>query len=154
MSEYRAEYGDGAEHFEHAGLDCKIVKTSLGHWCGYVRRPESVEPVRWMSDYDSKHDEVLDAEVDVWCGITYGPDADGWVGFDDAHATPLVDERAADTDKAAVKTETKYLAEQIAKLADGAPDREPRDGESYGDGGEIRPVPPGVENEPEGSRDA
>jgi len=29
-------------------------------------------------------------------------------------------------------------------------DREPRDGESYGANGHIRPVPPGVENTPEG----
>ncbi len=28
---------DGVERFTHDGLDCKIVKTDMGHWCGYVR---------------------------------------------------------------------------------------------------------------------
>ena len=106
------------EHFEHEGLDCKIVTRNGGYWCGYVRRPERIEPVRWTSEYDADSDAVIDAAVDVWGGVTYGPDEDGWVGFDDAHAGDLVDERAADSDKAAVKTETKYLAEQIAALAD------------------------------------
>ncbi|WP_323192866.1 hypothetical protein [Halostella sp. PRR32] len=104
------------ERFTHAELDCKIVKTDMGHWCGYVRRPEDVEPVRWTSDYDSKHDEILDAEVDVWDGITYGPDDEGWVGFDDGHAHSLVDHREFDTSKDAVKNETRHLAEQIRSL--------------------------------------
>jgi hypothetical protein len=143
---------DGVEHFDHVGIDCKIVKTDMGHWCGYARRPESAEPVRWTSDYDSKHGELLDAEVDVWGGVTYGPDDDGWVGFDDAHSRPLAKHREFNTDREAVKNETERLAEQIAEL-DGEPGREPGEGESYGDGGQIRPVPPGVENEPEGDRD-
>jgi len=107
---------DGVERWTHAELDCKIVKQDMGHWCGYVRRPEDVEPVRWQGDYDSKHDEILEAEVDVWGGITYGPDEDGWVGFDDAHARSLVDHREWDTSKDAVMNETEYLAEQIRSL--------------------------------------
>lgn len=105
-----------AEHFTHEGLDCKIVSRTGGYWCGYVRRPEGVEPVRWTSEYDANTDEVVDADVDVWGGITYGPDEDGWVGFDDAHSSRLVDDSPANTDKAAVKFETQYLAEQIVDL--------------------------------------
>ena len=104
------------DRFEHAGLTCKVAKMDLGHWCGYVKRPESVEPVRWTSDYDSKHDELLASEVDVWGGVTYGPDDDGWVGFDDAHYVKLAEKRDADSEKAAVKAEAKRLAEQIAEL--------------------------------------
>ena len=104
------------ERWTHAELDCKIVKQDMGHWCGYVRRPDDVEPVRWQSDYDSKHDEILESEVDVWGGITYGPDENGWVGFDDAHARSLVDHREFETSKEAVKNETKYLADQIRSL--------------------------------------
>lgn len=104
------------ERFTHSDLACKIVRTNLGHWCGYVRRPEDAEPIRWTSDYDSKHDDVIDAEVDVWGGITYGPDDDGWVGFDDAHARDLVDYREADDARGAVRLETKRLAEQIQEL--------------------------------------
>lgn len=112
---------DDTEHFTHEGLDCKIVTPTGGYWCGYVRRPEAVEPVRWRSEYDDDNDEVIDAEVDVWGGVTYGPGEDGWVGFDDHHMTSLVEESVADTDKAAVKLETQYLAEQIRDLM---PDRE------------------------------
>ena len=109
--------GAGVHRFDHAGLECKIVQTDLGHWCGYVRRPESVEPVRWTSDYDSKHDEVVEAEVDVWGGVTYGPDEDGWVGFDDAHAVKLAEQRDAEmSDKVAVRAETEAFAEQVRNL--------------------------------------
>lgn len=106
------------ERFKHAGLECRMTKQRMGHWCGYVKRPYDVEPVRWTSDYDSKHGEVLDAEVDVWGGITWGPDEDGWVGFDDAHSRSLVDHRPEVTDKVAVKEETKRLAEHIQALRD------------------------------------
>lgn len=104
------------EEFEHAGLECKVLRVALGHYCGYVRRQDNLAPVRWRSDYDSKHDEIIDAEVEVWGGITYGPDEDGWVGFDDAHARSLVDHRDQETDFEAVREETKQLAEQIADL--------------------------------------
>ena len=102
--------------FNHVGLACKIVKTNLGHWCGYVQIPDDLGPVRWTTDYDSKHNEVLEAEVDVWGGITYGPDDEGWVGFDDAHARSLVDHREQNSDKSAVKQEAQRLAEQIQPL--------------------------------------
>jgi len=110
---------DDTERFKHVGLDCKIVKYDIGHWCGYVRCPEDVEPVRWTSDYDSKHNEIIEAEVDVWGGITYGPDEDGWIGFDDAHARSLVEYRDQNSDKSAVKEETQHLAEQIQSLRTG-----------------------------------
>jgi len=110
-----------SEEFKHVGLDCKVVKTDMGHWCGYVRRPEDVEPVRWTSDYDSKHDEVIDAEVEVWGGVTYGPDDEGWVGFDDAHARDLVDQsELAENSREAVRQETHRLAEQIQQLRNGS----------------------------------
>lgn len=105
-----------SSEFTHAGLDCKIVKQDMGHWCGYVRRPYDAEPVRWTADYDSKHDRLLEPEVDVWGGITYGPDEEGWVGFDDAHSRPITSQRDPDSSHEAVKEETKKLAEQIAEL--------------------------------------
>jgi hypothetical protein len=116
---------DDTERFSHAGLSCRIVQMDMGHWCGYVQIPDDLGPVRWTSDYDSKHDEVLEAEVDIWGGITYGPDDDGWVGFDDAHARSLADHREQNSDKSAVKEETQRLAEQIAQL-----DTQTEDGDS------------------------
>ena len=88
----------------------------MGHWCGYVQIPSDLGPVRWSSGYDSKHDEVVEADVDVWGGITYGPDDDRWVGFDDAHARSLIDHCEQNSDKSAVKQETQRLAEQIVQL--------------------------------------
>lgn len=114
----------GTERFSHAGLDCKIVQTEMGHWCGYVRRPEDVEPVRWTSEHDSKYDQILKSEVSVWGGITYGPDDEGWVGFDDGHARSLVDDREFDNSKDAVKNETRRLAEQIRSLDTATDQRE------------------------------
>jgi len=111
---------DDTERFSHAGLNCEIIQTDMGHWTGYVQTPDDLGPVRWRSDYDSKHDEVLDAEVDVWGSVTYGPDGDGWVGFDDGHARSLVDHREQNTDKSAVKQETQRLAEQIQSLQTGS----------------------------------
>jgi len=107
---------DGFSEFRHAGLDCKIVRTDMGHWCGYVRIPDNTGPVRCTSDYDIKSGEHLNADVDVWGGVTYGPDSDGWVGFDDAHSESLVNNREFSTPQEAVKNETQRLAEQIADI--------------------------------------
>ena len=107
---------DDTERFSHAGLSCRIVRMDLGHWCGYVQIPDDLVQVRWTTDYDSKYNEVLEADVDVWGGITYGPDDDGWVGFDDAHARSLVDHREQNSNKSAVKQEAQRLAEQIVHL--------------------------------------
>lgn len=111
------------EEFEHAGLNCQITDAN-GHWCGYVQTPDDLPPVRWTSDYNSKYGEVLDAEVEVHGGITYGPDDDGWVGFDDAHARSLVEFSEEETSKAAARAETESLAEQIAELTEGDDARE------------------------------
>lgn len=111
---------NGIERFTHDGLDCKIVQTDMGYWCGYVQIPDDLGPVRWTSDYDSKHDGFLDAEVDVWGSITYGPNEDGWVGFHDAHSQSLANHREFDTPRAAVKNETQNLAEQIRSLHTGS----------------------------------
>ena len=110
------EHTQETEHFQYAGYDCKIIHHEFGHWCGYVKRPEAVEPVRWRSDYDNKHDKLHEAEIDVHGGITYGPDEDGFVGFDDAHATKLTEKHDLDSAKEAVKKETEQLAVQIYEL--------------------------------------
>lgn len=108
-----------AVFFTHCGLECKVVKQDLGHWCGYVKRPESVEPVRWRGQWDNKNDELHESEVDVWGGVTYGPDDEGWVGFDDAHANSLADEYGHDSDKKAAKAEARRLADQIDEMRNG-----------------------------------
>lgn len=108
-----------AVFFTHCGLECKLVKQDLGHWCGYVKRPESVEPVRWRAQWDNKYDELHESEVDVWGGITYGPDGDGWVGFDDAHSRNIAEEKDYSDAKSGVKAETRRLADQIDEMRKG-----------------------------------
>jgi hypothetical protein len=70
--------GEAIEVWEHAGLRCAIVPhPHLGMFNGYVRLPEG-HPGR-EGTYD-------DIDVEVHCGLTFGPDDDGWVGFDTGHA--------------------------------------------------------------------
>lgn len=64
------------KEWTHHGIDCKIVKIDLGHYCGYVKAPNPDE-------LDMAHGYP---DLDAHGGITYGPDNDGWVGFDTAHA--------------------------------------------------------------------
>jgi len=64
-------------------------------------------------------EEVHSPEVDVHGGITYGPDEDGWVGFDDAHARGLLEFSDEQTAKEAARAETESLAEQISELGEG-----------------------------------
>lgn len=93
------------------GLQCKVVFTHMSFRCGYVKLPEAFRAV----DYDS-------LPVDVHGGLTYGPDKEGFVGFDCAHAGD------ADADNPnrfphyhfwtleEVVEETEKLAEQLNKL--------------------------------------
>lgn len=120
------------KRFEFAGLDCKIIPmewetTDRHYWCGYVRVPDDMEKVRWRSTLDEEGD-LISPDVDVWGGITYGPDQNGWVGFDDAHLQKLVTQREAESDRAAVKNETQRLAEQIAGLREVDSDTERGEG--------------------------
>lgn len=121
--------------FEHVGLDCKIKFVHGSHYCGYVQTPTTDE-MRWQSNYDEKLG-VLEPDVDAHGGVTYGPDDEGWVGFDCAHAgdfcfregneiESLGQIRDYDEDDEFhtkwtledVVEETKHLAEQIAEVAD------------------------------------
>lgn len=80
------------ERFEHEGFPCLIIRTLMGHLCGYVAVPPS-HP--WHGKGWS------DVPVDVHGGITYAAKCDGgaichvpkpgesddvwWLGFDHAH---------------------------------------------------------------------
>lgn len=80
------------------GLDCAIYAGTLGSLNGYVRLPENhldwqiadaLDAVgreqrlrRFGRDLPAGYDFV---DVDVHGGLTYGPDEEGWVGFDTAH---------------------------------------------------------------------
>jgi hypothetical protein len=62
------------ETWLHAGLRCAIVASPMGGWNGYVQLPLGSR-WRWAG--------WLDVPID---GLTWGPDPDGWVGFDTGHA--------------------------------------------------------------------
>lgn len=59
--------------FEHAGLDCLVVKIRDSHYCGYVQTP-----------FEGDHEDFV-GTIEVCGGLTYGIDDDGWVGFDTLH---------------------------------------------------------------------
>lgn len=55
------------EHeFQHAGLDCKVVLTGMGHHCGYVAVPPSHPWFgRGYTDKVSVPDEIVSRSIDV-----------------------------------------------------------------------------------------
>ena len=61
--------------WEHAGLECVITDSGIGHLNGYVRIPEGHVAA-------GKHYDRI--PVQVHGGLTYS-NAAGWVGFDTAH---------------------------------------------------------------------
>jgi len=70
---------------------CKVVKNDVGDWCGYTQTP-----LRGFTDTDLYDHGGHEGQrvLSVHGGLTYGPDADGWVGFDCGHAADLcLDER-------------------------------------------------------------
>lgn len=64
--------------WEHASLRCRIGGGQCP--CGYVQVPELL---RGCLDVDT---------LSVHGGITYGHDADGWIGFDTSHAGDVWDD--------------------------------------------------------------
>jgi len=61
----------------HAGRECKVVIVRVGpagHYCGYAK-----------TTLEAHYDELQD-DIDIHGGLTYGVDAEGWLGFDCAHA--------------------------------------------------------------------
>jgi hypothetical protein len=82
--------GDSRE-WTYRERDCMVVKNDLGHWCGYARTTLSGFVPADLHDYEGTERHTL---LDVHGGLTYGPDDDGWVGFDCGHARDLcLDER-------------------------------------------------------------
>lgn len=84
--------------FEHAGLPCLMVRSSLGNWCGYAAVPPG-------HPFHGQHYDKPDVEAHG--GLTYGgacagsichvpkpgePDDVWWFGFDCAHAYDVVPE--------------------------------------------------------------
>jgi hypothetical protein len=59
--------------WQHAGLACAILASPMGGWNGYVQLPPGTP--RTIGRYS------LPTPLE----LTYGPDPDGWVGFDTGH---------------------------------------------------------------------
>lgn len=112
----------------HRGIRCAIYNIRERHYCGYVQMPEElVGEIRTVSTYDEIVG-VIEADLNVNGGITYGPDDDGWVGFDTAHswdrcvdkngnllpnAMGAIGEADRTWNPDSVKQETVQLAEQV-----------------------------------------
>lgn len=67
--------------FWHAGRQCRVVRFRSrpdGWYCGYVQMECSSSSETTLRD--------LDGAIDAHGGLTYGVDAEGWIGFDTNHA--------------------------------------------------------------------
>lgn len=81
----RMEVGEARE-WTYRSKRCKVVKNDVGHWCGYTQTA-----LRGFHDgdlYDHGGHEGVRI-LSVHGGMTYGPDDNGWVGFDCGHARDL-----------------------------------------------------------------
>lgn len=73
--------------WEHeSGLPCITVQNQVGAYTGYVGTN-----IDYPVDYESGMEWDKDNEplVHVHGGVTWGPDEEGWVGFDTAHANDI-----------------------------------------------------------------
>ena len=77
------ERADILSEFMHAGRYCTVVRIKLGedwsHYCGYARTSLT-------------HQQLFEGEiaaVEVHGGLTYGPDDEGYVGFDTLHSSDV-----------------------------------------------------------------
>jgi len=107
------DISDNAEkEWTHAGYRCAVLDMK-GHRCGYVNVPdEEKDEIAWTSSVI--HGEFVPADVDAFGGITYGPDGDGWVGFDNAHSHDVrTKENNPNDELEAMVKETERLAESI-----------------------------------------
>jgi hypothetical protein len=69
---------EARRRWTHAGLECAMIDSGIGFINGYVRLPE--DHVARSAGYDQ-----INRSVSVHGRLTYGVDADGWVGFDTGH---------------------------------------------------------------------
>jgi hypothetical protein len=90
--------GKVVESWRYAGLDC-CIRVGSYSLDGYVRMPDG-HPDRRLAETDDEVDRAMDTDpipfpfavgfrhipVEVHGGLSDGPDGDGWVGFDTAHA--------------------------------------------------------------------
>ena len=90
--------GKVVEAWRHAGFDC-CIRVGSYSLDGYVRLPDG-HPDRRLAETADEVDQAMDTDpipfpfamgfrhvpVEVHGGLSDGPDGDGWVGFDTAHA--------------------------------------------------------------------
>lgn len=81
----RLEVGE-ERAWTHRTKRCKVVKNEVGHWCGYTQT--SLRGFMDTDLYDHGGHEAVRI-LSVHGGLTYGPDDNGWVGFDCGHARDL-----------------------------------------------------------------
>jgi hypothetical protein len=65
------------EEWDSEGVPC-VIRPGFSSLNGYVRLPEALRD--WWKD-----DDEASVVLDAYMSLNYGPDEDGWVGFDTAH---------------------------------------------------------------------
>lgn len=93
------------EQWDAEGVPC-VIRPGFSSLNGYVRLPVALRD--WWKD-SAEAAVVLDAHM----SLTYGPDSDGWVGFDTAH---YCDYWAADDLIGLVDQEGMMCAASFAKV--------------------------------------
>jgi hypothetical protein len=93
------------EEWDSDGVPC-VIRPGFSSLNGYVRLPVALRD--WWKDYGEAA-VVLDAHM----SLNYGPDEDGWVGFDTAH---YCDYWAADDLIGLVDAEGMALAAAFARI--------------------------------------
>ena len=97
---------------DYERMDADLRERGLGgvsmrpyHYCGYVR-----------STLSGHYDDPEFRGIEVHGGLTYGVDAEGWLGFDAAHARDQPGWMGSDGERS-VDVEG-YLTEQVESLAE------------------------------------
>lgn len=86
--------GPPHEYWVSAGLNCCTYATWYGGLNGYVQLPAGhpdlffMQTMQEVFDHPSAYDY---ASVPVHGGWTYGPDVQGWIGFDTLHGSDYWD---------------------------------------------------------------
>lgn len=79
------------ERWNHNGVECAISPSPMGGMNGYIQIPKDARQSSGPPSPEHHWLSAEDLEDSLHChgGITYGPDEEGWLGFDTGHAGDL-----------------------------------------------------------------
>jgi len=130
-SKFNHSFGKSVKReWVYDGRECIVIKhPKIGHYCGYAKTPLNHLSHTNITYQGDNHIKL----IEVHGGITYGPDEDGFVGFDCGHAGDICwsegvphdtfsldkdrdDKWRNDWEVEDVVEEVEYLADQLSAL--------------------------------------